>query len=119
MNKPIVILESPYAGDIERNIKYARACLRDCLMRGESPHASHLLYTQPGVLDDNSPEERKLGIEAGFEFRRLATKTVVYNDFGISSGMKCGIENSEKNNIPVEYRSIHSHEERVILNPDE
>ena len=26
-----VIIESPYAGDIERNIKYARVCLKDSL----------------------------------------------------------------------------------------
>ncbi len=47
-----VILESPYGGtpeEVERNVKYARACLRDCLLRGEAPFASHLLYTQPGV----------------------------------------------------------------------
>lgn len=29
----LIILETPYAGDIEANIAYARACLRDCLMR--------------------------------------------------------------------------------------
>ena len=60
-----VILESPYAGDVERNVAYARACLRDSLLRGEAPIASHLLYTQPGVLDDQIPEERQMGIDAG------------------------------------------------------
>ena len=39
-----VIVESPYAGDVERNIAYVRAAMRDCLMRGEAPLASHLLY---------------------------------------------------------------------------
>lgn len=38
-----VILESPYAGDVEKNIEYARLCLKDSLLRGESPIASHLL----------------------------------------------------------------------------
>ena len=41
---------------------YARACVADCLRRGEAPIASHLLYTQPGVLDDDVPEERAQGI---------------------------------------------------------
>jgi len=27
--KAKVIIESPYAGDIERNLKYARLCLKD------------------------------------------------------------------------------------------
>src|SRR5690606_3550939 len=41
----LVILESPYAGNIDLNIDYARAAVRDSLSRGESPIASHLLYT--------------------------------------------------------------------------
>lgn len=64
-----VILESPYAGDtaedVERNLTYAREALRDSLLRGEAPIASHLLYTQKGVLDDRIREERGLGIAAG------------------------------------------------------
>lgn len=39
-----VVIESPYAGDVERNVRYARASLSDCLRRGEAPLASHLLY---------------------------------------------------------------------------
>jgi hypothetical protein len=67
-----VILESPYAGDIERNVAYARAAMRDSLLRGEAPIASHLLYTQPGVLDDQVSDERRLGIEAGLVWRVAA-----------------------------------------------
>ncbi len=55
-----VILESPYAGDIERNIAYARAAVNDSLIHGEAPIASHLLYTQDGVLDDNIKSELSL-----------------------------------------------------------
>ena len=40
-----VIVESPYAGDIDKNVRYVRACMRDCLLKGESPYASHALYT--------------------------------------------------------------------------
>ena len=102
----LVILESPYAGDVENNVAYARACMADCLHRGEAPFVSHLLYTQPGVLDDTIPEQRKLGMEAGFEWRRVAELTVVYTDNGISSGMQEGIDRSIEMGIPVEYRSI-------------
>jgi hypothetical protein len=90
-----VIVESPYAGDIERNERYARACLADCLKRGETPFASHLLYTQPGVLRDNDPAERKLGIDAGFVWRRVAEATVIYTDLGWSSGMRAGLEDAK------------------------
>jgi hypothetical protein len=83
-------LESPYAGNVELNTAYARACMRDCLQRGEVPFASHLLYTQPGVLDDTIPEQRERGIEAGLAFREHAAKTVFYLDQGWSGGMRAG-----------------------------
>ena len=102
-----VVLESPFAGDVERNLAYARRCLHDCLLRGEAPIASHLLYTQPGVLDDNKPEERKLSIEAGLVWGSLAVATVVYTDYGISGGMKFGIERAEKEGRPVEFRKLY------------
>jgi hypothetical protein len=105
-----VIVESPYgapdAATIERNVSYARACVRDCLMRGEAPFASHLLYTQPGVLRDEVPEEREHGIEAGFSWRRFAVKTVVYTDLGISKGMEYGIRDARMIGCAVEHRTL-------------
>jgi hypothetical protein len=83
-----VILESPYAGDIERNTEYARKCVRDSLLRGEAPIASHLLYTQPGILREEIPEERQHGIDAGHAWLRFAWLMAVYTDYGISRGMK-------------------------------
>lgn len=71
-----VILESPYAGDVERNVKYARACVRDSLGRNEAPIASHLLYTQEGILKDDIPEERQWGIDAGLAWKSVAEKHV-------------------------------------------
>lgn len=102
----LVIVESPYAGDVEANIEYARRCVRDSLSRGEAPIASHLLYTQPGILDDDKPDERKWGIDAGLAWRAVAQASVVYTDRGVSSGMQYGIAAAEKAGIPVEYRSI-------------
>jgi hypothetical protein len=101
-----VLVESPYAGNFEENEAYARDCLHDCFARGEAPFASHLLYTQPGVLDDDIKHQRKLGIEAGLVWGREADVTVVYTDRGISSGMKQGIERAIKDGRPVEYREL-------------
>ena len=101
-----VILESPFAGDVEANIEYARACVRDSLLRGESPIASHLLYTQPGILNDDIPSERQHGIDAGLAWRSAADATVVYADKGISRGMQYGIEDAERNGRLVEVRYI-------------
>lgn len=109
-----VIVESPYASEtpegIERNVAYARAAMHDCLRRDESPYASHLLYTQPGVLDDTKPDERKLGIEAGFVWRQLATLTVVYVDLGITKGMWLGLLDADKRGQMIVFRSLdHEH----------
>ena len=101
---PIVMIESPYAGDVEKNLRYLRAALHDCLMRGEAPFASHGLYTQ--VLDDTNPEERSHGIQAGFAFRQVSDYTVVYDDLGVSPGMQLGIDHSHSKNIPVKFRSL-------------
>jgi hypothetical protein len=102
----LVILESPYAGDVEANVEYARACLRDSLLRGEAPIASHLLYTQPGVLDDLIPWERQRGIDAGLAWKAVAQASVVYTDLGISSGMQCGIDAANAAGIPIEMRIL-------------
>ena len=101
-----VIVESPYAGNVERNIEYARACFRDCLLRGESPFASHLLYTQPGILDDKISSERDLGIAAGFAWRNVSHVTVVYTDLGVSSGMQFGIDHAKRNGLAIVFRSL-------------
>lgn len=102
----LVIVESPYAGDVAENERYARAALHDSLMRGEAPIASHLLYTQPGVLDDLNPAERQHGIDAGLAWARVADATVVYNDRGISRGMEYGIANADAASRPVEFRAL-------------
>ena len=113
-----VIVESPFAADdpvlAEQYVLYLRACLHDCLKRGEAPFASHAIYTLPGVLDDKKPEERKLGIEAGFVWRNLARKTVVYTDFGVSPGMAKGIRHAidqfDEHDHAVEYRTLPAYE---------
>lgn len=102
----LVVIESPYAGDVEANIKYARMCISHSLKLGECPIASHLLYTQEGILDDNVYEERMLGINAGLEWAKKADYTVVYGDRGISKGMQYGIDSAIKNGRPVLYRSL-------------
>ena len=101
-----VIIESPYAGDIERNERYARAAMRDCLDYDEAPYASHLLYTQPGVLDDALPNERQHGINAGLAWGDVADAVVVYIDLGITKGMAHGIEAHLNARRTIEYRTI-------------
>ncbi len=113
----LVILESPFAGmsksplvrwlQRRANVRYARACVRDSLLRGEAPIASHLLYTQPGVLDDTKPAERQHGIDAGLAWRARAEASVFYVDRGVSRGMEYGMVAAVKAGVQVEIRVIH------------
>lgn len=102
----LVVIESPLAGDVARNTRYARAAMRDSLRRGEAPYASHLLYAQPGILDDLVPGEREQGISAGFAWGACAELVAVYTDLGISGGMRRGIARAEAAGTEVVYRSI-------------
>lgn len=102
----LVIIESPYAGDVESNIAYAKLCMNDSLNRNEAPLASHLLYTQPGILNDGILDERNLGINAGLAWSRVADYAVFYMDLGCSPGMYNAIEYYNINNITVKFRHI-------------
>jgi len=102
---PVVAIESPYAGDVEANTRFARECLLDSLTRGEAPFAGHLLYTQ--VLADLKPTERELGILSHLAYVRRSERVVVYEDLGISSGMQRAIDFVTKLGIPIERRWLY------------
>ena len=102
----MVIIESPFAGNVQENILYARMAVRDSLLRGEAPIASHLLYTQEGVLNDNIKEEREQGINAGLAWGDVANQTVVYIDRGISHGMEYGIQRAITDGRDIVFRSL-------------
>jgi len=110
----LVVIESPFKGksyhETPLNILYARACAHDCLKKGEYPFASHLFYTQDGILDDKNEEERILGINAGIAWGNQASKTVVYIDRGISKGMEYGIQRAKESGKIIEYRNLPNYE---------
>lgn len=99
-----VVIESPYAGAIADNLKYARKALLDSLKRGEAPFASHLLYTQ--VLQDMIPKEREAGIAANLSMIETIGRVVVYEDLGISPGMAEAIALAVLRGFPVEHRRL-------------
>lgn len=99
-----VIVESPFKGDRARNVAYLKAAMKDCIDRGEAPFASHMLYTL--FLDDDVPEERRAGMEAGFAWGEVGELRVAYTDFGISDGMTEGLEEGAKLGQQVETRTL-------------
>ena len=118
----LIIIESPYKGDRERNARYLRACIRDCFRRVEAAFASHRMYTD--ALDDDVPEERTLGIEAGLAWRDIRqpvwddeeTREYVlkyklvehafYMDLGHTNGMLIAKDRYDKEQIPYEERTL-------------
>ncbi len=100
----LVIIESPYAGNVQANLQYLHRCIRDCALRGDSPYASHLMLTT--ALDDTNPQERALGIELGLCWRRAADCAIFYTDLGWSSGMIAAQELYLAEHMPFEIRAL-------------
>ena len=82
----LTIIESPYAGELERNRIYLARAIRHSVSLGEVPFASHGFFTW--VFDDRDPASRKLGIQLGYYFWPHAEKVVFYVDYGMSNGME-------------------------------
>jgi len=108
----LVVLESPCAGAVDDNVAYARRCLKDCALRGESAQASHLLLTQ--VLDDTKPEERAMGIALGLAWREVAHYSVFYTDRGWSNGMRAALDSAILEKRPFRLRALDG---RVLYPP--
>ena len=103
----LVIVESPFKATAERavwqHMLYLNQAIRDCVMRGEAPYASHLLTD---ALDDDDPVERALGIKRGWAWAEKADAVVVYGDLGISPGMRESITRYETMGLPIERRKL-------------
>ena len=100
-----VVMESPLAGHVTENVRYGLRCLLDCFRRHEAPFAGHLLYAQPGVLNDTIPEERELGMVASAAWDHAAELAVVYVDRG-AAGMIRGVVRHRRHGIVIECRRL-------------
>lgn len=87
----LVYICSPFAGDIENNLRFARAACRYAADQGCAPIAVHMMY--PQIIDDSVPAEREAGIQMGL--RVLASCEVWVCGEQISHGMSCEIAEAE------------------------
>jgi hypothetical protein len=127
----LVVIESPLRGHVpawvplqlaphvERyhrwlNRHYAKQCMLDSLARGEAPYASHVLFDQPGLLDDANSDQRVTGLRAGIYWGRVAEARAVYCDRGISDGMRAGIASAPPSQV-IEYRWLYPARDPVTL----
>lgn len=81
----MIYICSPYRGEVKRNKDYARELTRKAIDNGFVPVTVHLYLTE--ALDDNKPDERAKGMEAGQTILDNCKFILVGNRYGISEGM--------------------------------
>lgn len=89
-----------------RNMRYALACVRDSLSRGEFPYASHVFFDRRGLLDDADPNDRCSGMTCGRAWAAHATVFAFYIDRGFSSGMSAAHLAAVQMGARIEVRSL-------------
>ena len=104
--RKLVYIASPYAGNVKRNLAFAKAAGLLAVQEGCTPIITHLMY--PAILDDNDPEERALGMLMDMSLVVLCDELWCFDANGISKGMKEEIACAEQHDIPV----VHRHEKR-------
>ena len=97
-----IYVASKYAGDIRSNTKEALKHCRYVIAEGGMPLASHILYAASGMLKDDDPQERELGLMFGLALLGLCDEVWVFGD--ISSGMAAEIEEAKRLHKPVVYK---------------
>lgn len=104
----LAIIESPFRASpnytADEAAEYLRLCIRDSILRGESPYASHRMI--PGALDDADPAERDIGIRCGYAWWRAASVVAFYTDLGWSEGMRKAYARARTMSIKVEERRL-------------
>ena len=77
---------SPYSGDVKRNKQYARELTARAIQLGYAPITPHLYITE--CFDDNDPEQRDLGLNAGIALLSVCDIIIVGKRYGISDEME-------------------------------
>lgn len=110
--KMLVYVASPYAGDTEYNIEFAKQACRTVMESGHAFFAPHLLY--PAILDDAAPEQREIGMEMGISVLSRCDELWVFGDT-ISKGMQAEIDAANHMGIPVQYMTLVMEQEQSGL----
>lgn len=89
----IYVIESPFRATPQRTREehriHALKLCRAIALAGGVPFASHTYC--PAFLDEDDAAERALGIEIQKQAIRVATAVLVWDDWGISTGMGMAI----------------------------
>ena len=98
--RPIVYICSPYAGEIEKNVKAAQEYSHFAVEKGYIPIAPHLLF--PQFLNDANPRERQLGLFFGNALMSKCSEVWVFGSC-VSAGMEAEINRAKWKNYRLRY----------------
>ncbi len=118
--KKMIYVASPYAGDVEKNVEFAKAACDYVRRCGFGFFAPHLFY--PEFLDDNVPEQRKQGLEMGLSMLTRCDELWIFGNH-ISSGMRMELEYASKKGVPIrqitteEVRMTEKERQNLLLTP--
>lgn len=110
--KKLIYVASPYAGNTEYNIEFAKQACRTVMESGHAFFAPHLLY--PAILDDAAPEQREMGMKMGISVLSRCDELWVFGDT-ISKGMQAEIDAANHMGIPVQYMTLVMEQEQSGL----
>lgn len=94
----LVYIASPYAGDVEGNVAFAKAACRYAAAKGYTPVAVHLMY--PQFLDDRVPKEREAGLKMGRRVLAVCEEIWLCGE-RMSAGMKAEEAEAQRLGIPI------------------
>ncbi|CAK7023542.1 MAG: hypothetical protein ENTB_05122 [Enterocloster aldenensis] len=98
MESRLVYIASPYAGDIEKNVAFAKVACRYAAAQGCTPVAVHLMY--PQFLDDQVPKEREAGLRMGRRVLAACDEIWLCGE-RMSAGMKAEETEAKRLDIPI------------------
>lgn len=98
--RPLVYICSPYAGDVDKNVKAAQGYSRFAVDKGFIPIAPHLLF--PQFLNDADPDERELGMSFGNALMDQCRELWVCGDY-LSSGMETEFDRASAKGMTIKF----------------
>ena len=94
----LVYIASPYAGDVEENVAFAKAACRYAMEQDVTPVAVHLLG--PQMLADHIPAEREAGIRMGMRVLEACDELWLCGS-RMSQGMRAELAAAQRLGIPA------------------
>lgn len=92
----VVYIASPYRGNVEENVKFARECCRKVVEEGNVPIAPHLLF--PQFMSDDTERDKAIAMNKELIAR---CDELWACGWEISPGMKAEIEEAFRLHKPI------------------